>query len=140
MTLEDNKALVRRHYEDIDVKWNLDAVDSQIAPDFVDHASPPGTPPGPAAVKAYLSDLHQAVPDLELTVHELIAEGDRVVARTTWRGTQSGTLWGIPPTGNRFTMDGIVIWRVANGQIAERWATVDQLGLLKQLGVLPSAA
>ncbi|HZQ37547.1 MAG TPA: ester cyclase [Dehalococcoidia bacterium] len=138
-TADTNKALVLNHYHEIDVQWNLDAADDQLSADFVDHAAPPGTPPGPAAVKRYLADLHAAVPDLQLSVDDLIAEGDKVVARNTWRGTHRGTLWGVPATNRSFAMEGVVVWRIADGKIAERWATIDRLGLFQQLGVLPGA-
>lgn len=139
-TPDDNKALVLRHYHEIDVKWNLDAADDQLSADFVDHTAPPGTLPGPAAVKQYLAELHAAIPDLQLSVDDIIAEGDKVVARNTWRGTHRGTLWGMPATNRSFVMEGVVVWRIANGKIAERWATIDRFGLFQQLGVLPSAA
>ncbi len=138
-TPDENKALILRHYHEIDVAWNLDACDEQLSVDFVDHASPPDTPPGPAATKTYLAALHAAVPDLELTVEDLIAEGDKVVARNTWRGTHKGDFFGLPASNRRFTLEGIVIWRIAGGKIVERWATVDRLGLMQQLSPSPAA-
>ena len=77
-----------------------------------------------------------AFPDLHYTVEDLVAEGDKVVVRYTGRGTQQGELWGIPPTGKQMTYTGILIWRFAEGKIAEHWAEPDRLGLMQQLGVI----
>ena len=79
-----------------------------------------------------------AFPDLHFTVEDLIAEGDKVVARLTVRGTQQGAFMGIPPTGKHVTVTGIDINRLAGGKSVEHWLNMDTLGLLQQLGVIPA--
>jgi steroid delta-isomerase-like uncharacterized protein len=135
MSLEANKALVRRQFEELINRKNLSIIDSDMAPDFVDHEAVPGLPSGLAGVRAWISNLHQVCPDFHVTIEDMIAEGDRVVVRNTWRGTHTGPLLGIPPTGRSFVLKGIVIWRIADARICERWATLDQLGFLQQLGM-----
>jgi predicted ester cyclase len=128
-TLESNKALIRAHYEELVNRKNLAAADSQLAPDFIDHGAPPGTPRGPEAAKIAMRRLHSAMPDVWVTLDEVLAEGDRVAVRATWRGTHQGSLFGKAPSGRKVTVSGMVFWRVADGKIAERWATVDLNGL-----------
>jgi steroid delta-isomerase-like uncharacterized protein len=81
-----------------------------------------------------------AFPDLNITVEDLIAEGDRVVARWTLRGTHQGASLGMPPTGKQVTMPGISVVRLAGGKSAEQWVIHDQLGMLQQLGLVPAPA
>jgi steroid delta-isomerase-like uncharacterized protein len=136
MSLEANKALVRRQFEELINRKNLSVINSDMAADFVDHEAGPGLDPGLAGVRQWITGMHQACPDLRVTIEDMIAEGDRVVVRNTWRGTHTGPLLGIPPTGRAFELTGIVIWRIASGQICERWATLDQWGLRQQLGAV----
>ena len=136
MSLEPNKALVRRQFEELINRKNLSVIDSDMAPDFVDHEAVPGLAPGLTGVRQWITGMHQACPDLRVTIEDMIAEGDRVVVRNTWRGTHTGPLLGIPPTGRTFELTGIVIWRIAAGKICERWATLDQWGLRQQLGTV----
>jgi steroid delta-isomerase-like uncharacterized protein len=124
-TAEANKQLVREHYEQLVNRKNLAAADVQLAPDFIDHAAPPGTPRGPEAARLAMAGLHHALPDVWVTLEDVVAEGDRVAVRATWRGTHQGTFQGLTPSGRKVTLTGMVFWRVANGRIAERWATVD---------------
>ena len=135
MTIEDgienNKALVRRQFEELINRKNLAIIESDMALDFVDHEAVPDLPPGLAGVREWIGRLHQTCPDLHVTIEDIIAEGDRVVVRNTWRGTHTGPLLGIPPTGKRFELKGVVIWRIANGRICERRATLDHLGFCR---------
>jgi len=140
LSLEANKALIRCHYEELNNKGNLDAADIQCASDFIDHSAPPGTPPGPTAAKLAVSALRSAFPDHHLVIEDMLSEGDRVVTRNIWYGTHLDTFRGIPATGRHIAMPGIVIWRIVDGKIAERWATIDLLGLMQQLGVLPEGS
>ena len=136
MSLERNKALVRRQFEELINRKNLSVIDSDMAADFIDHEAVPGLAPGLAGVRQWIAGMHQACPDLRVTIEDMIAEGDRVVVRNTWRGTHTGPLLGIPPTGRTFELTGIVIWRIAAGHICERWATLDEWGLRQQLGAV----
>jgi steroid delta-isomerase-like uncharacterized protein len=123
---EANKELVRRHYEDSVNLNNLDAAENQIADDFIDHGARPGRASrGPEAARQAMAALHAVVPDLHVTLDEVIAEGDLVAVRATWRGTHKGSFMGSPPSGRPVTISGMVFWRVADGRLVERWATLD---------------
>jgi steroid delta-isomerase-like uncharacterized protein len=123
--LETNKRLVREHYEELVNRKNFAAADRQLAPDFIDHSAPPGAARGPEAAKEAMHRLHSALPDVWVTLDDVVAEGDRVAVRATWRGTHQGPLFGRPPTGRKVALSGTVFWRVVDGKIAERWASVD---------------
>lgn len=139
MSAEANKALVRRLVEEIN-RRNLAAIDTLLAPDFVDHSAPPGHAPGPEGFRQSIGMFVGAFPDFQWTIDDLLAEGDKVVLRVTARGTHRGELMGIAPTGKAVTVTGIAIFRVADGTIAEEWVNRDLLGLLQQLGAVPGPA
>ncbi|HEX5411863.1 MAG TPA: ester cyclase [Terriglobia bacterium] len=123
---EANKELVRRHYEDIVNLNNLDAAEDQMAEDFIDHAARPGIASrGPEAARQAMAALHAVIPDARITLDEVIAEGDLVAVRATWRGTHKGPFMGSPPSGKPVTINGMVFWRVADGKLVERWASID---------------
>jgi steroid delta-isomerase-like uncharacterized protein len=115
-------------------------VDELFAPDFLDRAPRPGQGPGAEGYKRGIALLRAAFPDLVHTVDELIAAGDRVVLRLTARGTHRGAFVGLPPTGRAVSMQGVVILRVADGRIVERWSLGDDLGLVLQLSPIPPPA
>ncbi len=140
MSVEENKALLRRCMEEVLNKRNLDAVDEFYAVDFVDHNAPPGTPPGIGGIKQIYTMIHTAFADIHITIEDMVAEDDRVVLRFTARGTHKGELMGIAPTGRQFTVMEIRIYRIAGGKIVEHWGLLDQLGLMQQLGVVPAMA
>jgi steroid delta-isomerase-like uncharacterized protein len=135
--MEANKALVRRFYEEIFNQKNMDALDALLPSDAVDHALPPGMPAGREGVRQFIGMYLTAFPDMRVTLEDLLAEGDKVVVRTTYRGTHQAELMGIPATGKQVTVTSIEILRCAGDQLAEHWAAVDQLGMLQQLGVIP---
>lgn len=136
MSTEDNKALVRRFYQE--GVHNPDLFDELLAPTYVLHF--PGGPPiaGIEGAKALMTAYSSAFPDLQLTTEDLVAEGDRVAIRNTWRGTHQGAFRGLPPTGRHVTFTGSDFFRFAGGKIAEQWADLDALGLMQQLGVIPA--
>ncbi len=136
MSTEENKALVRRFYEEVLNQKNTAAIDQIFDPNFVDHALPPGLPGGIEGTKQFFGIVLTAFPDLHFTVEDMIAEGDKVVARHAGSGTQHGVFLGIPPTGKHVTVTGIDIMRITGGKFVEHWDAVDNLGLLQQLGVV----
>ena len=137
MQTEQNKATFLRYADEVFRAGNIDAVDAYIAPDFISHNLPPGQAQGPEGIKNALRGLHSAFPDLEATLDDLLAEGDKVAARYTVRGIHAGTFLGIAGTGKRVTVAAIGIYRFAEGQFVESWVQMDTLGLLQQLGVVP---
>ena len=138
MSTEHNKALVRRVNEEGLNQHNPALVDELCAPDIIYHNAST-TMQGREPYKQYLSMLLAGGPDLHITIEDQIAEGDKVVTRYTTRGTHQGSFMGIPPTGKHITVTGIVITRFANCKEVEEWANADWLGLLQQLGVVPTA-
>ncbi len=137
MSIEENKALVRRFEEEVWNGRNPARVDELFAAGHVFRAagSPPLDREGHRQMIAHFQD---AFPDGRNTKEELLAEGDKVVQRWTFRGTHQGAFQGIPPTDRPVTLTGISIWRVAGGTIVESWHELDTLGLMQQLGVIPT--
>jgi predicted ester cyclase len=136
MSTEDNKALMHRAYDALNQK-NLAVLDEVDAPDLVVHIVST-TIQGLEAFKQGLWLFLTAFPDARFTLEDLIAEGDRVAVRYTFRGTHTGNYMGIAPTGKQVTQTGITINRFANGKAVELWGNVDDLGLLQQLGAVPA--
>ncbi len=136
---EANKALVRSFVEQAQSLGNLDAIEQYMSPDFVDHSNFPGIPPTRDGVRMLFTALWQAFPDLHATIHEQLAEGDKVMTRKTLSGTNKGPFMGVAPTGNAVAFDVIDILRVVDGKITDHWAVIDQLTLLRQLGAIPEA-
>ncbi len=134
---EENKAIVRRGTEEGFGGGNLDVADDVAADDFVNHTPVAGQEPGREGLKGAVTTLRTAFPDLRVEIEDLIAEGDKVAARTTMRGTHRGDFFGIPPSGKVVEMTGVHVLRIADGKIAEHWGSNDDLGLMRQLGVVP---
>lgn len=134
----ENKALVRRFYEEID-KGNLAAMDELVAENYLDHNPPPfpGLQPGLAGVKQQFKIFLEATPGYH-RIDDQIAEGDKVVTRLTAIGTHEGEMFGIAPTGKNLEMTATIIHRIANGKLVEKWSNKDVLGFLRQLGALPT--
>jgi steroid delta-isomerase-like uncharacterized protein len=133
LSLEHNKMIVRRQFEELINKKNLAVVDSDMAEDFVDHEAPAVQPAGLDGVKQWIKRVYEGVPDLHVTIEDIVAEGDKVVVRNTWRGTHTGAFMGMAPTGKTFELKGMVMWRLEEGKLKERWATLDHWGLRQQL-------
>ena len=133
-----NKDLVRRLLHE-DISQGNEAVAAAIIhPGFVDHTNPPGMQHGLDGHTAIVRLFRAAFPDQWWHIEDLIAEGDRVVARTTMTGTQTGEFFGIPPTGRPVRVTGVHVMRIADDKIAEHWGNNDDLGLMRQLGVIPA--
>jgi predicted ester cyclase len=139
MSTEANKAISRRFLKEIFSQGNLAVADEIIAPDHVDSGpgTLPGLPPGPEGSKQLVTVYRNAFPDVQFTLDEQIAEGDKVVTRFTAHGTHKGELAGIPPTGKSSTVTGMSVDRIVNGKIVESWGIFDQFGMMQQLGVIP---
>ncbi len=134
MGTEENKASARRFLEEVVNRGNVGVIDELTGSGFVDHQLPPGVPPGVEGFKGFVTMFRAAFPDLHYTLEDSIAEGDKVVQRTTASGTMKGDFQGMPASGKSATWQEIHITRFAGGKAVEHWATVDQLGMLQQLG------
>lgn len=139
MSVEENKALVRRLIEEVFNRGAISLVDELFAPDFVEHEElPPGIPPGREAVKQLATMFRNAFPDFNVTIDDLIGEGDKVVVRSTWSGSHKGEFMGIAPTGKRVSFGVIDAIRLVGGKVVEHWGQMDKMGLMQQLGVFPA--
>lgn len=137
MSLQENKALVRRFVEEVQNQHNLAALDELFSPDMVDHSSMTD-PPGLEGVRAFFTMMFAAFPDMRFTIRQQLAEGDKVMTFKTFHGTHLGPFMGIPATGNEVMVDNIDIMTVTDGKITEHWALADMLSLMQQLGVVPA--
>ena len=137
MSTEQNKSIVRRWIEEGWNKHNLAVIDEVYAPNFVQHEPEPQSVNSSEALKQYVGAYLTAFPDLYLSIEDLIAEGDKVVWRFVSNGTHTGPFMGMPATGKKGVITGIVIFRLENSRIVEAWLNIDALGLLQQLGVIP---
>jgi len=138
---EQNKVIVRRLFEELWNKGNLSVADQLFSPNYAHHD--PSTPDfgrGPESERKRATLYRTAFPDLQLTIEDIIAEGETVMARWSCRGTHKGDLSGISPTGKQFTISGVTIARLTNGKLAEGYVNWDALGLMQQLGVIPELA
>jgi predicted ester cyclase len=135
---EANKVTNRRFYEEVINQKHLSVIDEIAGANYVNHSSPPGLPPGREGLKAFVGAFHAAFPDGYLSIDQMIAEGDTVATRLTFRGTHTGAFMGIPPTGKKVTVPALDMARYADGKLAEHWGGPDQMSLLQQLGVIPA--
>jgi predicted ester cyclase len=135
-----NKAMIRRFHDAIEggVELISQTIDQIFEPDVLFHAPVPTGAAGTQALKQIWPVLLRAFPDLQVTVEDLIEEGDKLVYRNTVTGTHLGEYMGLPPTGRSITYDEIFICRFANGRIAEVWGVVDVFSQMKQLGLAPA--
>ncbi len=137
MSAEENKALVRRFVEEFWNQGNTSAVDELMEIDAVIHM-PTGEVVDLDGLKGFAATWRRSFPDWHSTFEELIAEGDRVAERWTGRGTQRGELQGIAPTDRRVEVPGSVFYRIVDGKIVEFRGQLDMMGLMRQLGAIPS--
>jgi predicted ester cyclase len=135
MSPEANTATVRRVFEEVINEKRLDVIDEIYDEHIVDHDPLPGAPPGIEGVKYSIGGLIDAFPDLEVSIEDISAHGNFVTVHNVWTGTQRGKLVGLPSTGRQVIFTGVVIWKVLDNKIVERWAIID---LIEQLGVARS--
>ena len=136
---EENKIVVRRFFEEVINARRVDRADEFVTADYVEHQQLPGAEgrQGIEVAKAFLSMMRGAFPDYRFDVEDLVAEGDKVVARVAVTGTHHGEMMGLAPTGRRVQTSGIEVFRLAGGTLAEHWATFDAMGMLRQIGMVP---
>jgi steroid delta-isomerase-like uncharacterized protein len=135
---ESNKNVVRRLFEEVWNKGNLQVTDDLFTPSYAHHdTSTPDVGRGPDSEKKRATLYRTAFPDMRLTIEDLIAEGETVMARWSCKGTHKGDLSGIPPTGTQVSMTGVSVARFTNGKMSEGWVNWDALGVMQQLGAVP---
>lgn len=138
MSVEENKAIFRRFIEEVWNKGNLAVADELFAPNAFS-PSAPNLPPGPEGVKIIATLFRSAFLDFHMTIDDLIAEEDKVVARFTQGGTHKREFMGIAPTGKQVEFTEIGILRIASGKVVESWYETNMLGLMQQLGAIPQS-
>lgn len=136
MPAEENRAAIRRAYEELWNERNVDVVDELVAEDFLNHAAPPERQRGRQSLKDVVRMFESAFPDFRYEVEDVISEGEKVAVRDVFTGTHRGDFVGIPATGNRVTMEAIHIYRFSR----EYWPSAelrgDDLGMMRQLGAI----
>jgi predicted ester cyclase len=141
MSPEENKAVIRRLVDEVWNRANLDAVEELVAPEYGQQ----GTVSGPSGLRKNLEGLRTARPDLQYTIDDLVAEGDRVVLRWHSTGTHTGPAQlplvaePLAPTGKTITVRGMTVFRLAEGKLVEFWALQDRLAWFEQLGLVPAS-
>ena len=136
MSLETNKQIVRRIWQELVNGNRQQTLGELVHPDFEDHTPLPGMSPGVDGLRQRLTVLHGAFPDFRSEISQLIAEGDKVVALISSTGTHLCDFVGAPPTGKRFAIQEIHIVRIAEGRMVEHWGIPDFFAMLEQLGLV----
>ena len=137
MSVEQNKAMIRRGFEEGINQNKLQVFEESIATTYVNH-SMPAPVPGPEGFKMVIGMFRAAFPDLHVTLEDVLGEGDKVATRGYFTGTHQGEFNGIPATGKQVKVSYIDLWRLENGKAVENWVQMDMMGLMQQLGVIPA--
>ena len=138
MPEQENVAVVRRFIEEVINQGKLDAADEIVEENFIELDPLPGQRQGREGLKEVIGMMRAAFPDIHWVSDETIAAGDKVVTRFTWTGTHRGPFLGIPATGRNVTVKGVVIDRLSQGKMADSRILMDTLGMMQQLGVVPT--
>ena len=134
-----NRVVVQRFLEEVINQGRLEQANEIVAEDFVELDPLPGQRQGREGLKEVIGMLRTAFPDIHWVVDEMIAEGEKVVTRFTWTGTQQGTFMGIPATGRNVVVKGVVIDRIVGGMMTDSRILMDTIGMMQQLGAMPGA-
>lgn len=136
---ETNKRMIQRYYDDLWNRWDLAVADELISSEITFRGSLGVSVRGLEDFKGYMRSVRAVFPDFHNSIEDLIAEGDRVVARLTYRGTHKGELFGIVPTGRQVVYAGVAMFRITGGKIVDGWVLGDTLVLMQQIGAIPGA-
>ena len=137
MSADAHRAVVQRLFDEVWDQGNVVVVDEIFAPEYLDHASPPGIiNRGPENHKQLFAKLRSAFPDISNTLEEVIVEGNKVAFRNTLRGTHQGPFMGMAPTGRSFVQGQMHIVHFSEEKMVEHWAARDDLGMMQQLGAI----
>jgi steroid delta-isomerase-like uncharacterized protein len=137
---QDNSTIVRRFVDEVINQGKMDSAEKFVWEDVVEQVPLPGQGPGLEGLKDILRGMRSAFPDLDFSIKEQVAEGDKVATRFEWTGAHQGEFMGIPATGRRVRVWGVVIDRLVDGRIKDTRILMDTLGLMMQLGALPPPA
>jgi steroid delta-isomerase-like uncharacterized protein len=137
-TTENNKAVVVRFFGEVINQNRMDSADGLVVEDFVELDPMPGQRQGRDGLKEVLGMMRASFPDIHWAVEEMVAEGDTVVTRFTWKGTHRGAFLGVPATGKSVSVKGVVIDQLSNGKMSKSRILMDSLGMMQQLGAIPS--
>ncbi len=135
--MERNKEVARRFYDEVFNERRVEVLDELAVSDYEEHDPLPGQGTGLEGLKGRVRMVIDGL-DPHFLIEDMIAEGEKVVVRWTNSGTNSGAFLGMPPTGRSFSIQGIDIYRLADGKLAEHWHVVDMLAHMQQLGLLPT--
>jgi steroid delta-isomerase-like uncharacterized protein len=135
MSLEENKALVRRFIEEVQNQHKLAAIDELFSPEFVDHSASSELK-GTEGTKVFFTMMFAAFPDMHFTVVQQIAEGDQVMTHKTFHGTHQGSFMGIPASGKHVSIDTMDVLAIHDGKITDHWTVADMLSMLQQIGAV----
>jgi steroid delta-isomerase-like uncharacterized protein len=138
MKTHELKVIATEFFNEVWNQHDVSAIDRLFAPDFVDHYLSTPRSPDREGFKQECTFYLTAMPDTSITIEDQIAEGDRIASRVVFRGTNTGPFGPMPPTGKSTEVTGCIILRIDDGLIVERWGNIDDLGALRQLGVLPA--
>jgi len=139
-TESENKALIRRWFDEVWNQGRHELIDQLRAPDAIVTGLGEGNvrSEGPAPFKAFFSNVRTALPDVHVKIEDILSDGDKVAVRLSIEGTHLGEGFGTPPTGNTVQFTAMIIARIANGKLVEAWNNIDQLHLLTQVGAIPA--
>ncbi len=137
--MADNKDVIRRFIEGVLNAGRFEQMDELVLEDFVELDPLPGQSQGRTGLQEVIRQMRGAFPDMHWVIEEMIGEDDKVCTRFTWTGTQCGPFMGLPATGRRVTVKGVVIDRLHAGKMADSRILMDSLGMMQQLGVVPQA-
>jgi predicted ester cyclase len=136
--IEQNKQMISRYFEEVWNQGKLEVLDELIAPNYINHSpKAPNPKPGPEGLKPIVAALRKGMPDVKYTIQDMVVSSDKVAVRLIITGTHTGDLFGIAPTGKKVAFNQFQIERIENGKIVEHWRQTDDLGMMKQLGLLP---
>ena len=137
MSAEENKLIIRRLIMEVWGNGDMAALDEIVSSDFIDHTTT-GDVPRSENFKKLVIGFRSAFPDIQFTIEDIMAEGDKVIARWGASGTHKGEFLGHALTDNRISITGVHIYRLSNEKLVERWGNWDQLGLMQQIGLIPT--
>jgi predicted ester cyclase len=141
MTPEESKTIVRRFYDEVMGQGRMEVLDELMDPNFVDHGEALfDSPQGRETLRQGIVAAQGVLPNLNVHLEDVIAEGDLVGVRGTMRCTHAGAFLGVPGTGHELSWKGLAIFRIADGKIAERWFNSDSISILRQLRLAPGRA